>query len=634
MHSFVTAKKANCKICELAFESEQVLLQHMKDNHKPGEMPYVCQVCSYRSSVFSDVENHFRVAHENTKHLLCPFCLKVIKCATPYMLHYMRHQVTIRASLASPGGSPTSPNASSRSIVSIIPNSPTAKQSAKAPSNQGKSRSTNQQKKQEKLSNSKLLERSLKKLSVHFGIQKCMECSADIEDCAAHYPTLYTCGVCRYKTSCKKSYAKHMIRFHSAFSREKFQKRKKHSNKLRGVTLVCLNCDFLTDASDANDMSKHLIDRPNHTCQVIVESGRPEDNAYETSQKGVSQASMSLRRNLTLNQQKKMITEERRKEILREDQIKQVAKERLFEANLMSEDRLEKKRYAEQDRILKEKQLEQEERMATELARISYEKLKDEKMRQQVRENSIELRELEGKLKSAYLNRERAAQIAEKEVLRYEKMFCPLAFKNLKHLNVFYSIELRELEGKLKSAYLNRERAAQIAEKEVLRYEKMKSESEIAHKMKLEHERASEEVEKQEMRHYEETVRYQQELEQQLEEKERKKQEAYEEFLKEKLMIDEIVRKIYDEDQTERQLKLEKMTATQRYIEEFKKQEAEWRRLERERMEEENRQIREFASFQQRREEDRMAKVREREETKQFLQSKVHILTTLTILED
>ncbi|MGH0172518.1 UNVERIFIED_CONTAM: hypothetical protein FKN15_063673 [Acipenser sinensis] len=89
--------------------------------------------------------------------------------------------VTIRASLASPGGSPTSPNASSRSIVSIIPNSPTAKQSAKAPSNQGKSRSTNQQKKQEKLSNSKLLERSLKKL-----------------------------------------------RFHSAFSREKFQKRSAH----------------------------------------------------------------------------------------------------------------------------------------------------------------------------------------------------------------------------------------------------------------------------------------------------------------------------------------------------------------------------------------------------------------------
>lgn len=43
-------------------------------------------------------------------------------------------------------------------------------------------------------------------------------------------------------------------------------------------------------------------------------------------------------------------------------------------------------------------------------------------------------------------------------------------------------------------------------------------------------------------------VRYQQELERQLEEQEMNKQKAYEEFLKEKLMIDEIVRKIYEED--------------------------------------------------------------------------------------
>ena len=44
-------------------------------------------------------------------------------------------------------------------------------------------------------------------------------------------------------------------------------------------------------------------------------------------------------------------------------------------------------------------------------------------------------------------------------------------------------------------------------------------------------------------------MRYQEQLERQLAEKERRKQEAYEEFLKEKLMIDEIVRKIYEEDQ-------------------------------------------------------------------------------------
>ncbi|XP_054448690.1 zinc finger protein 280B-like [Pteronotus mesoamericanus] len=82
---------AVCRICELSFETDQFLLQHMKDNHKPGEMPYVCQVCNYRSSAFADVETHFRTCHENTKNLLCPFCLKIFKTATPYMCHYRGH---------------------------------------------------------------------------------------------------------------------------------------------------------------------------------------------------------------------------------------------------------------------------------------------------------------------------------------------------------------------------------------------------------------------------------------------------------------------------------------------------------------------------------------------------------------
>ena len=47
----------------------------------------------------------------------------------------------------------------------------------------------------------------------------------------------------------------------------------------------------------------------------------------------------------------------------------------------------------------------------------------------------------------------------------------------------------------------------------------------------------------------EDSVEYQIQLQKQLEEQERIKREQYEEFLKEKLMIDEIVRKIYEEDQ-------------------------------------------------------------------------------------
>lgn len=67
--------------------------------------------------------------------------------------------------------------------------------------------------------------------------------------------------------------------------------------------------------------------------------------------------------------------------------------------------------------------------------------------------------------------------------------------------------------------------------------------------MKSEHERAAVEKQKLEQKRYEELAQYQRQLEQQLLERERKRQEAYEEFLKEKLMVDEIVRKIYEEDQ-------------------------------------------------------------------------------------
>jgi len=67
--------------------------------------------------------------------------------------------------------------------------------------------------------------------------------------------------------------------------------------------------------------------------------------------------------------------------------------------------------------------------------------------------------------------------------------------------------------------------------------------------MAEEYQRALEVEKEKEIQRWEESVRYQEQLEKQLLEKERRQQEAYEEFLKEKLMIDEIVRKIYEEDQ-------------------------------------------------------------------------------------
>ncbi|KAI5088697.1 meiosis-specific nuclear structural protein 1 isoform X1 [Silurus meridionalis] len=277
----------------------------------------------------------------------------------------------------------------------------------------------------------------------------------------------------------------------------------------------------------------------------------------------------------------------RRQEEKREDLNKHVATERQILSNLKNEEKIEMRRYmrqmldeeyerqmeeaymkAEQERVYRENLLKQEEKMAKELARINYEKLRDEKTRQYIKENSMEIRELEAKLKSAYMNRERAAQIAEKKAMRYEAL---------------------------------------------------KEKADIMHQIKSEQEQAAIKQEEQELRRYEELVRYQQELEKQLEEKERKRQESYEEFLKEKLMVDEIVRKIYEEDRMKRELQLEMVTATKRYIQEFKQQQAEWRRMEREKMEEENRRILEYTKYKERREQDRLANVRQRDTAKEEL---------------
>ncbi|EDL26252.1 meiosis-specific nuclear structural protein 1, isoform CRA_c [Mus musculus] len=218
---------------------------------------------------------------------------------------------------------------------------------------------------------------------------------------------------------------------------------------------------------------------------------------------------------------------------------------------------------AEANKMLRDRQLEQEERLANELARLKHESLKDKKMRQQVRENSIELRELEQKLKAAYMNKERAAQIVEKDAMKYEQM---------------------------------------------------KRDAEIERIMMEEHDRLLKEESAKQERRNKERAQYYLDLEKQLEDQERRKQEAYEQLLKEKLMIDEIVRKIYEEDQVERQQKLEKKNAIQKYIEEFQRAQDFWRQKKREEMEEENRKIIEFANIQEQREGERMARVHEIEE--------------------
>uniref|UniRef100_A0A8C1JLP6 Pogo transposable element derived with ZNF domain b n=1 Tax=Cyprinus carpio TaxID=7962 RepID=A0A8C1JLP6_CYPCA len=290
-----------CKICEWSFESEPVFLQHMKNTHKPGEMPYVCQVCEYRSSFYSDVFNHFRTWHEDTRHLLCQYCLKVFKHSTSYQQHYNRHQkstvyhcnkcrlqflftkdkvehkinhhrtfrkpceleglqpgtkVTIRAYVGlkkSPG------QASSKSSTNIQKNSNSSTQTCSG--DQQSQRHGPGKKQVSKMFD--FLSRFQEQRAL-MGRHKCVECTFDIPDFANHYPTYVHCSLCFYSTCCSRAYANHMINNHVPGRVPKTSKKGPPS----GVKLSCAGCEYSTALG--NLMAKHLIKFPSHSYCIFT----------------------------------------------------------------------------------------------------------------------------------------------------------------------------------------------------------------------------------------------------------------------------------------------------------------------------------------------------------------------------
>ncbi|XP_069767370.1 zinc finger protein 280D-like isoform X2 [Narcine bancroftii] len=318
-----------CKICELSYESEQVLLQHMKDNHKPGEMPYVCQVCGFRSSVYLDVDNHFRIVHENTKQLLCPFCLKVIKSGNAYVQHYMRHQkkgvyrcskcklqfltckekvdhktqhhrtfrkpaqleglppgtkVTIRASMSAyPVGSSSMPsvNSSTSSTLqyssSVTVNTKLCSSAINQVTTQGSSQPAPyfKEEKKKNTANKKITKPfniDIQFFRSKYGVLKCVECDTEVKEFTNHFATYACCSLCRFRSSCNKSYVAHMTSFHTAPSKKKFWMFREYSNKLRDMKLVCVDCPFEANVIDSDKMAKHLDQNKYHVCRVISKS--------------------------------------------------------------------------------------------------------------------------------------------------------------------------------------------------------------------------------------------------------------------------------------------------------------------------------------------------------------------------
>ncbi|XP_076827600.1 pogo transposable element with ZNF domain isoform X2 [Brachyhypopomus gauderio] len=305
---------SRCKICEWAFESEPVFLQHMKNTHKPGEMPYVCQVCQYRSSFYSDVHDHFCTWHEDTRHLLCVYCLKVFKNSSSYQLHFNRHQkstlyhcnkcrlqflftkekvehkvnhhktfrkpsqleglkagtkVTIRAYAGQKKSAGqmkvTRDSTHTEGTMSLALHdemSPThirstSGQTVRVPKNTGA-----------KKKQVRKMHQFLSRFQEHrgqLGRHKCVECTFAISHFGNHYPTYVHCSLCPYSTCCSRAYANHMINNHVPGRALKARTKK---GSLSWLRLTCECCNYKTSQGDL--MAKHLVQFPSHSHSIFT----------------------------------------------------------------------------------------------------------------------------------------------------------------------------------------------------------------------------------------------------------------------------------------------------------------------------------------------------------------------------
>ncbi|MCJ8728207.1 hypothetical protein PDJAM_G00001730 [Pangasius djambal] len=326
-----------CKICEWAFESEPVFLQHMKNTHKPGEMPYVCQLCQYRSSFYSDVHNHFCTWHEDTRYLLCIYCLKVFKNSGTYQQHFARHQkssvyhcnkcrlqflftkekvdhkvnhhktfrkptpleglqagtkVTIRAYAGhKKPTSLTGPKTSKdteRHISTSQPGQATTEQKPLVPQSSGTAK--------KQITKMYGFLTKFQEYRALLGRQRCVECTFDIPDFANHYPTYVHCSLCTYSTCCSRAYANHMINNHVSSRTHKARSKK---GSLSWLKLTCVWCNYKTTQGDL--MAKHLSQFPTHSrcvfslkecletdiefCQVEEEEEEEEEGANDVEAK-------------------------------------------------------------------------------------------------------------------------------------------------------------------------------------------------------------------------------------------------------------------------------------------------------------------------------------------------------------
>lgn len=174
--------------------------------------------------------------------------------------------------------------------------------------------------------------------------------------------------------------------------------------------------------------------------------------------------------------------------------------------------------------------------------------------------------------------------------------------------------ELRELESKLRTAYVSKALAAQKQEHEALAIaERMieKQENEVLEKARLEH---LEQVQKDFDADRERKKKLHEDLTKQIISAHQQHQKLYEEFLREKYYLDEIANRIKEELQEQAQKKIERKEATKKEMDAFKVIKKELERQQQIDTDEENQRIIEYCQLRDQKiaEEEKRAKELER----------------------
>ena len=249
--------KHRCGICEVACSDNASLVQHLSKNHPSLQMPYVCGVCSYMTSFYDDLVSHFSKHHEGSKALMCPFCVRIIKCNNSFLRHCKTHLSVsmknglfrcrscklmflnstmlkehtqkdhVTHSLKERSGVPQlSPSRGKQAIsIAAVKVSPAIKYPMM------------------KVSHSLWTRKEIIRPK---GALRCFECGTMIYVSKDHFRKKMSCNRCKYTTYCGMAFANHMITFHKAGSAPKIHLIRKTIVNNGRMLLGCKRCEFST----------------------------------------------------------------------------------------------------------------------------------------------------------------------------------------------------------------------------------------------------------------------------------------------------------------------------------------------------------------------------------------------------